>query len=105
MNLVLDLVIAGIAIGVIALAVMLHGTSTGGQIGVALNLIIVASTTLLRLVESWTNLEISLGAISRIKSVVNDTPNEEKAGENFLSNIVWPSAGRVELKNVTVSYR
>ncbi|KAH8663507.1 ABC transporter [Tricladium varicosporioides] len=104
LNLVLDLVIAGIAVGVIALAVVLHGTSTGGQIGVALNLIIVASTTLLRLVESWTSLEISLGAISRIKSVVNDTPNEDRAGENFLPDTVWPSAGRVELRNVTVSY-
>ncbi len=52
LNIVIDLTVAGITIGTIALAVMLRGSMTGGDIGVALNVVLVTSTTLLRLIES-----------------------------------------------------
>ncbi|KAF4636442.1 hypothetical protein G7Y89_g1648 [Cudoniella acicularis] len=104
LNLVLDLLIAGIAVGIITVAVVLKGTTTAGQIGIALNLILVANTTLLRLVESWTGLEISLGAIARLKSAVNETPQEDEPSENIVPDESWPSAGSIELDNVTVSY-
>ena len=55
--------VAAIATGVITLAVVMKGTTSGGEIGMALNIVLVANTTLLGLVESWTNLEISLGAM------------------------------------------
>lgn len=105
LNIVLDLLIACIAVVVIALAVTLKGTTSGAQIGVALNLIILANTTLLRLVESWTTLEISLGAVARLKSAVEETPQEEQPGEDLIPPPDWPSAGALELKNVTVSYK
>jgi hypothetical protein len=63
LGIVLDLMVAGIATGLIALAVSLNGTTTAGQIGMALNIVLVANTTLLALVNSWTNMEISLGAM------------------------------------------
>lgn len=63
LNIVLDLIVSGIAIGLIVLAVTLKGTTTAGQIGMALNIVLLANATLLGLVESWTNLEISLGAM------------------------------------------
>ena len=63
LNIVLDLMIAAIATGLITLAVVMKGTTTSGQIGMALNIVLVVNTTLLSLVESWTNLEISLGAM------------------------------------------
>lgn len=103
LNIFLDLLIACIAVGIIALAVAMKDT-TGAAIGVSLNLILVANTTLLRLVESWTSLEISLGAISRLKSVSEDTPQESKPEENFCPDESWPSVGAIELDNVTVSY-
>ncbi|KAJ9151860.1 Canalicular multispecific organic anion transporter 2 [Pleurostoma richardsiae] len=104
LNVVLDLLVAAIAVGTITLAVVLRGSTTGGQIGVALNLILVVNTTLLRLVESWTNLEISLGAIARLKEVEEDTPREDQPGEDFAPPEDWPSAGEVELKGVTAAY-
>lgn len=55
--------IAAIATSLTTLAVVMRGTTTSGQIGMALNIVLVANTTLLSLVESWTNLEISLGAM------------------------------------------
>jgi ATP-binding cassette, subfamily C (CFTR/MRP), member 1 len=63
LGIVLDLMVAAIATGLIALALFLRGTTTAGQIGMALNIVLVANTTLLTLVKSWTNMEISLGAM------------------------------------------
>lgn len=63
LGVVLDLMIAGIVTGLITLAIFLKGTTTAGQIGMALNIVIVANSTLLGLVTSWTNMEISLGAM------------------------------------------
>ena len=63
LSIVLDVMVAAMATGLIFLALLLKGTTTAGQIGMALNIVLVANTTLLRLVTSWTNLEISLGAM------------------------------------------
>ncbi|KAH9209825.1 P-loop containing nucleoside triphosphate hydrolase protein [Leptodontidium sp. 2 PMI_412] len=104
LNIVLDLIIAGIATCIIGLAVYLRGTTTGAEVGVALNLILVANSTLLKLVENWTSLEISLGAISRLRSTVSETPQEDKLWETSVPPASWPSSGLIEVENVTVSY-
>ncbi|KAF9875444.1 hypothetical protein CkaCkLH20_07264 [Colletotrichum karsti] len=117
---VLDLMIAALATGIIGLAVVVKGTTTAGQIGMALNVVLVANSTLLSLVSSWTNLEISLGAMyefplptfptllmrsrSRLKSLENDTPREEQPKEDYEPDHPWPSSGTVELNNVTAAY-
>ena len=76
---------------------------TGGQIGVALNIILLANTTLLRLIESYTNLEISLGAIARLKETIEKTPQEDgpKASHTLEG---WPSAGAVKVDQLDISY-
>ena len=97
-----------LAIGTIALAVALRGSTTGGQVGVALNLIIVANTTLLSLVTWFTNLEIGLGAIARLKEVENDTPKEslnDSAGTQVTVPTAWPSSGNVYFNRVKASYK
>ena len=105
LNIVLDLMIAGVAVVVIALTVVFRDTTSGAQAGVALNMILVANTTLLRLVENWTTLEISVGAIARLKSVVNETPQEEKRSDTLYPSDDWPQSGSIEMDDVTVSYK
>ncbi|KAI0837775.1 ABC transporter [Hypoxylon sp. FL0890] len=104
LRIVLDLLVAGIAVGVIALAVVLRDTTSGGQVGVALNIVLVANTTLLRLIESWTNLEISLGAITRIKSLEDEVASEDQPSETSVPPETWPSLGAVEFRSLTASY-
>ncbi|KAI1135027.1 ABC transporter [Hypoxylon sp. FL0543] len=104
LRIVLDLLVAGIAVGVIALAVVLRHTTSGGQVGVALNIVLIANTTLLRLIESWTNLEISLGAIARIKSLEEEVPSEDQPSETSVPPETWPSLGAVEFRSLTASY-
>jgi hypothetical protein len=103
LSIVLDLLVAGTAIGVISLAITLKGTMTGGQIGVALNIILLANTTLLRLLEAYTNLEISLGAIARLKETIEKTPQEDrpKVSQSIEG---WPSAGALKVDQLNVSY-
>ncbi|XXG94847.1 hypothetical protein Hte_001106 [Hypoxylon texense] len=104
LRIVLDLLVAGIAVGVISLAVILKDTTSGGQVGLGLNMVLVANAALLRLVESWTNLEISLGAIARIRDLEGEVLPEDKPAETFLPPETWPSSGRIELRGITASY-
>lgn len=105
LNIVLDLLAAAVATSVVAIAVAFQGRISGGQVGIALNIMLVANTTLLRLVENWTILEISLGAVARLKALEEMTPSEGGKNENFEPPDNWPSRGRIEFKNVTASYQ
>lgn len=103
LNIVLDLLAAALASSVVALAVIFRDRIEGGEVGMALNIMLVANTTLLRLVENWTELEISLGAVARLKTLEKTTPSESKS-EVFEPPDTWPSQGRLELENITASY-
>lgn len=104
LNVVLNLLIAAIAVGTIGLAVLYRDSTTGGQVGMALNVILVANTTLLSLVGAWTDLEISLGAVARLKEAETETPREDQPGECELPPSKWPSRGEVVLSGVTAAY-
>ncbi|PNP45310.1 hypothetical protein TGAMA5MH_03034 [Trichoderma gamsii] len=104
LSLVLNLIVSGIAIGLIALAVKWRGTTTGGDIGAALNLIMVANTTLVRLVELWASLEVSLGAIARLRNVEMHTPREDLPEEDLVTYAGWPTKGEVSIADLDAGY-
>lgn len=105
LSLILNLIVNGIAIGLIALAVIWRGTTTGGDIGAALNLILVANTTLVRLVESWASLEVSLGAIARLRNVELYTPQEDLPEEDLVTYAGWPTKGEAHIADLDAGYR
>ncbi|TQV93218.1 ABC multidrug transporter [Cordyceps javanica] len=104
LDLVLDLIVPGLAICVISLGVIFKGTTTGGQIGLALNVILQANRYILRLVSAWTSLETSLGAISRVRDFEQSVLPEEEPGRNPRPPPGWPAHGAVEFANVSASY-
>ena len=105
LNLVLDLVVAAFAILVVALATQLPAYSGGGALGVALVNIISLNTSLAYLIEAWTQLETSLGAVARVKSFESGTSSENSNGANQDPPANWPSTPAVEMTNVTAAYR
>ncbi len=105
LDIVLDLIVPGFAIGIIGLAIALKGTTTGGQIGIALNVVLRANRYILRLVSAWTSLETSLGAISRVRAFEQDVQPEDKPGEKPWPPSAWPAHGAVEFTNVSSSYK
>ena len=87
------------------MAVAFRGDVSGAQVGTALNIMLVANTTLLKLVESWTTLETSASAIARLKTLEETTPSEGGKSWGLDPGANWPSSGRIDFSNVTVSYR
>ena len=52
LTLVLDMLVASLSVLVVSLAIAFKASTTGGQIGIALNVIVTISTTLTRLLQS-----------------------------------------------------
>ncbi|KGO74028.1 ABC transporter, integral membrane type 1 [Penicillium italicum] len=104
LKMIMDCIIAIFAVILIAFTVLYRNTTTGADLGVALNLLIVANTTLLRLVQSWTSLETSLGSIARLKSVQDCVPSEDDIGGTLDPELQWPSSGNLLVNDVSVAY-
>lgn len=104
LNLVLDLVVAFIAIIVISVALSLKGNASLALLGVSLFNIVNFSTTLQTLIREWTGLETSIGAVSRIRSYVQQAKTEDLESEVEVVSAAWPFNGNVEIVNVSASY-
>lgn len=104
LNLVLDLMVAAVAVIVMTLAVQLRSTTSAGLLGIALNNVLGFNKSLSTLVMSWTQLETSLGAIARTKTFTETTTSEKKPGENFEVPEDWPSNGEIKFNNVSATY-
>ncbi|KAG7418483.1 ABC transporter atnG [Fusarium oxysporum f. sp. rapae] len=102
LELVLDLFVAGMAILLVTIALRIPGTTSEGAIGLAMVNLLGLNLTLTTVIDQWTTLETSLGAIARLKSFINNTPNESKQGETEVPDN-WPK-GRIVFDGVTTSY-
>lgn len=104
LTVVLDLLAGAIAVMLVAFATLVRNGSTG-LLGVALFNVISFSGALQSLVTQWTQLETGLGAISRVKTFVEETKSEKREGEtdDDLPD-TWPAAGYIILDNVSASY-
>ena len=105
LTLVLDLMVAAVAVILIVLVVTLRGTISPGFVGVALLNVILFSQSIKMLLTFWTNLETHIGSIARIKSFTTTTVSEHLPGESQTPPPSWPSKGAIEFKNVSAAYR
>jgi ABC-type multidrug transport system fused ATPase/permease subunit len=96
--------VAAVGIVVVTLATRVPGQSSGAAIGIALNNILGFNQSLRVLVESWTQLETSLGAIARLRNFELTTPPEDKPEEREMPPAAWPDKGRIDFKDLTASY-
>ncbi|CAF9932594.1 MAG: hypothetical protein GOMPHAMPRED_006615 [Gomphillus americanus] len=92
------------AVVTIALAISIRRTTDPGALGVALTSILFLDAQFNYLMLTWTELETSLGAISRIRNYEQDTPSETDSSKNLEPSKSWPAIGKVEFKNVSASY-
>ena len=104
LSLVLDLIVATIAVIVTTLAINLRSSVDPGLLGIALNNILSFSRILTLLIDAWTNLETSLGAVVRIKDFQAQTAPEAQPGEDIEPLANWPEKGSIEFQQVTASY-
>jgi len=104
LNLVLDLLVASLAVIIVALALSIRGSTSPSLLAVALINVLGFNQTLSQLVNQWTSLKISLGAIARVRSFERDTVSEDLEGEDMVLPETWPSGGGVEWRNVSARY-
>lgn len=56
------------------------------------------------LIQWWTSLETSIGAVSRIKQFTEDVQDENLPGENQSVPENWPAHGSVEIRSISAAY-
>lgn len=104
LNLVLLLIVGVMATAVMALATNIHGSTSGGRLGISLSSIVMFNAYLALFMQFWTQLETSLGAVARVKGFEESTESEHKEQETFEPPENWPTRGEIELKNISASY-
>ncbi|KFX85837.1 hypothetical protein V490_09379 [Pseudogymnoascus sp. VKM F-3557] len=102
--LVIDLLVAALAVILVALVVRFRHTADAGFVGLALINIMSFNMTLSAVIIHWTATETSLGAVSRIKSFVDSTRSENLSLESQDVPWDWPSEGGIILSDVSASY-
>ncbi|KAJ5641399.1 hypothetical protein N7490_005399 [Penicillium lividum] len=105
LSLVLNLVIAVMAVVLIVVATSMRDQFSAGSMGVALNLVLNLNQILVQAIQSWTQLETSIGAVSRVHSFQKDTPCEDRALEPAPGAREWPLQGTVVFENLTAAYQ
>ncbi|GAB1196308.1 hypothetical protein APSETT444_005577 [Aspergillus pseudonomiae] len=105
LTLTLDLVVAGIAILLIVLVVVLRGSMSAGYVGVALLNVILFGQSIKLLVTFWTNLETHIGSILRVKMFSENVPSENLPTEQDSLPPDWPSQGNIVFESLSAEYR
>ncbi|KGQ08923.1 Multidrug resistance-associated protein 1 [Beauveria bassiana D1-5] len=101
--LVLDLTITAVAVIIVSVALNAKNSSSPAAIGLAYLIMINFGTTVAGLIQRFTEMEISLGSISRTRAFVENTPREQEP-KHFRVPDNWPDKGKVEFRNVTAKY-
>ncbi|OBT46506.1 hypothetical protein VE00_03330 [Pseudogymnoascus sp. WSF 3629] len=102
--LVIDLLVAALAVILVALIVQFRHSADAGFVGLALINIMSFNMTLSAVIIHWTATETSLGAVSRIKSFVDSTRSENLSMESQDVPPEWPSEGSIILSSISASY-
>jgi ATP-binding cassette, subfamily C (CFTR/MRP), member 1 len=99
---VIDMVVACIAIIVATLAITQR--ASGGFTGVALTQIMLVNLTIRGVILAWTEVETSIGAVTRIKDFGDNTPSEHEPLDQSHLAIDWPQKGKIEFSDVSAAY-
>ncbi|KAK2669796.1 AAA ATPase domain [Fusarium oxysporum f. sp. vasinfectum] len=104
LSLVLDLLVAGMAILLAVFAVILTKSMSAGAVGLAISNITTFNSNLAFVVQAWTKLEISLGALVRTRAFMRETPIEEGTGDKITLPPNWPYKGEIRIEDLVASY-
>ena len=104
LQLVLDLLVAAVAVMLMSLVVGLRGSLNGAYVGIALLNVILFSQNLKLVLQYWTMLETHIGAITRIKNFTNSIESENLVNENEPLPPNWPSRGAIEFQDLSATY-
>lgn len=99
----LQTVVTLLAIAVVAMATQMR--SSTALTGAGIITLMTFGDILNYIIRWFTQLETSIGAVSRIKSFSENVVPETAESENQIPPEEWPSSGHIELRNVSASYK
>ena len=102
LNMVLNLIVAGLAVLLVGISLRLKESISPGLLGVALTSVMGLGQTLSMLIQSWTMLETSLGAVTRINQFAAETPKEPDGPDVPPEN--WPDRGAISISGLYAKY-
>jgi ATP-binding cassette, subfamily C (CFTR/MRP), member 1 len=102
LQLVLDLIIAALAVILISIATAVTGSLSPGALGVALIIVLQFNSGLSQTIQAWTKLETSIGAVARVQQFVQETPAEPAGIVTPAAG--WPSRGCIHFHNAVATY-
>lgn len=105
LSFVLDMIVAGLAVVLLAIITTWKEKFTAGSVGVSLVMVMSFSNAMMRMLKYWTMMESSIGAVARVKRFVDETEQEEKDGWGREVPENWPEAGEMEFKGVVAAHR
>lgn len=105
LNVVMDLFVTGIAVVLVSFVVEFTSTTSRGAIGLAMVTLIGLNTSLSRVIDSWTSMETSLGAIARLRDFIKETPQEVSSAQSTQPPKSWPSNGAIAIHSLTSTYQ
>lgn len=103
--LVLDLVVTVLVIILVSIVVTWKSSFDSGAVGLSLVMVMTFNKTLMSVVQYWTILETSVGAVARIKQYVEVAESEDR-GDRSQQPIPrdWPSSGAVRFSNLVACH-
>ncbi|KAJ5598777.1 hypothetical protein N7537_008861 [Penicillium hordei] len=104
LNVVLDIFVASIAIILVGFALGFSNATSQGSIGLAMLNVMEFNQSLSMLINSWTGLETSLGAIARVKDFLAEAKAEGSEMEDETPTNEWPKRGYIQMTGVTAKY-
>ena len=104
LGLTMDTISLLTAVVLVTIAVWLSYITTASGIGLSLLSLISLSYDATHFVEEWMGLESSLGALSRLKTLIQTTPLEEDPEDEATLPPNWPTEGNIVIQNVTAHY-
>ncbi len=102
LTLVLGIVVAVLATGLTALATRMHSSS--GFTGASMVTLMSFGENLSMIVQFYTRLETSIGAIARLKTFSATVKPENQDHEDVIPAEEWPQKGEIKIENVSASY-
>lgn len=95
--------VAALAVLLVTLGTQVPSSTSGVNIGVAMLNVLGFSQSLSQFVYNYTDMEISLQAVARIKYFVDTVEPEDLPHETRELPQEWPVRGAIEFQNVTAS--
>jgi ATP-binding cassette, subfamily C (CFTR/MRP), member 1 len=102
LTLMLNLTVTVVAVVLVTLATQLR--TIPGFTGVGLLSLMSFGEMLSSIIRCWTQLETSIGAVSRLKRFDEIVKSENLLGETEMHSETWPQMGNIEIDGVSASY-